>query len=127
MLSIVHLVNQLLSFDDFLVNLEKLLNNVRQLKSSFLVILGDFNVQSKSWWCEDITSHKGCQIESLRMSYGLQQLISDPVHLRNSSSCIDLIFTDQPNLIVDSGVHPSLYPKCHHQITVDVILLLNIQ
>ena len=35
----------------------------------------------------------------------------------NSSSCIDLIFTDQPNLVVDSGVHPSLHPNCHHQIT----------
>ena len=24
-----------------------------------------------------------------------------------SSTCIDLILTDQPNLIVNSGVHPS--------------------
>ena len=94
-------------FDDFLVNFEKLLNHVSQLKSSFLVILGDFNAQSKSWWCEDITSQESPQIESLTMSYGLQQLISDPTHLLlNSSSFIDLIFTDQPNLIVDSGVHP---------------------
>ena len=65
-----------------------------------------------------MTSHEGPQIESLTMSYGLQQLIFDPTHLlSNSSSCIDLIFMDQPNLIVDSGVHPSLHPKCHHQIT----------
>ena len=33
-----------------------------------------------------------------------------------SSSCIDLIFTDQPKLIVDTGVHPSLHSNCHHQI-----------
>ena len=32
-------------------------------------------------------------------------------------SCIDLIFTDQPNLIADSGVHPSLHSNYHHQIT----------
>ena len=32
-------------------------------------------------------------------------------------SWIDLIFTDQPNLIVDSGVHPSSHSNCHHQIT----------
>ena len=31
-------------------------------------------------------------------------------------SCIDLIFTDQPNLSVNSGVHASLHPNCHHQI-----------
>ena len=34
----------------------------------------------------------------------------------NTSSCIDLIFTNQPNLVTGSGVHPSLHPKCHHQI-----------
>ena len=36
--------------------------------------------------------------------------------LENCSSCIDLIFTSQPNLVVDSSVHPSLHPNCHHQI-----------
>ena len=105
-------------FDNFLTNFEKLLNHVRQLKSKFLLILSDFNAISKSWWCEDITSHKGPLIESLTISYGLQQLIFDARHLLpNSSSCIDLIFTDQPNLIVDSGIHPSLHPKCHYQIS----------
>ena len=105
-------------FDDFLVNFEKLLNHVRQLKLSFLIIIGDFKAQSKSWWCEDITSHEGPQIESLTMSYRLKQLITDPTHLLlNLSSCTDLIFKDKSDLIFDSGVHPSLHPKCHHQIT----------
>ena len=36
--------------------------------------------------------------------------------LENSSSCIDLILTSQPNLVVESGVHPSLHPNCIHQI-----------
>ena len=105
-------------FDHFLVNFEKLLNHVRQLKSAFLLILGDFNAQSKLWWHENITSHEGPPIDLLTMSYGLQQLISDPTQLLpNSSSCIDLIFMDQPNLIVDSGVHPSLHFKSQQQIT----------
>ena len=30
--------------------------------------------------------------------------------------CIDLIITDQPNLFVDFGVHPSLDNHCQHQI-----------
>ena len=48
----------------------------------------------------------------------MHQSISDPTHLLpNSSSCIDLIFTGQPNLGVDSGVCHSLHPNCHHQIT----------
>ena len=33
-----------------------------------------------------------------------------PTHiLQHSSSCIDLIFVNQPNLVVDSGIHPSLH------------------
>ena len=36
--------------------------------------------------------------------------------LHNSSECIDLIFTSQPNLIIESGVHPSLHSNCHHQL-----------
>ena len=34
----------------------------------------------------------------------------------SSSSCINLVLTSQPNLIVDSGNHPSLHSNCNHQI-----------
>ena len=30
--------------------------------------------------------------------------------------CIDSIFTSQPNLEKESGVHSSLHPNCYHQI-----------
>ena len=42
---------------------------------------------------------------------------TQPTHIQaKSTSCIDLIFTDQPNLSVNPGVHASLHPNCHHQI-----------
>ena len=45
------------------------------------------------------------------------QLIKEPTHIiGNSSSCIDLLFCSQPNLVMESGVHPSLNTSCHHQI-----------
>ena len=51
-------------------------------------------------------------------THGFHQLISEPTHiLLNSLSCIDLIFTDQPSLVVDNGVHPTLHENCHYQIT----------
>ena len=41
----------------------------------------------------------------------------EPIHiLTDSSSCTDLLFTFQPNLVMESGVHSSLYQNCHHQI-----------
>ena len=47
--------------------------------------------------------------------------------LPNSNSCTDLIFTDQPNVVVNCGTHYSLTFKCHHQITiVNLISVFNI-
>ena len=44
----------------------------------------------------------------------------------DSKSCIDLIFTDQPNLIIESGVHSSLHEQCHHQIVFGKLSVSNI-
>ena len=86
-------------FNKILTNFEKLLKHVKQFKSSFLVILGDFNAQSKSWCLDDITTHEGSKIDSLT-THGLHQLTSQPTDLLpTSSTCIDLSFTDQPNLV----------------------------
>ena len=66
---------------------------IRQ-NSTFLLVTGDFNARSSSWWKNDWVTREGKDIESLTCSYGLRQLISDPTHiLKNSSSCIYLIFT----------------------------------
>ena len=46
-----------IEFDDFLVNFEKLLNHARQLKLSFLVILGNFMLNP---------SHGGVRIQRLK-------------------------------------------------------------
>ena len=35
---------------------------------------------------------------------------------RNSSSCIELIFASEPNLVMKSGVDSSLHKNCNHQI-----------
>ena len=46
-----------------------------------------------------------------------QNQISEPTYLLpHSNSYIDLIFTDQPNLVVNCGTHSSLNSKCHHQV-----------
>ena len=54
----------------------------------------------------DKSSHQGNAIENVRVQFGLQQIIKEPTHISNtSSSWIGLIFTSQPDLITDSGVH----------------------
>ena len=56
-------------------------------------------------------------IDAVTSNYGLNQLIQEPTHTLNSfSSCIDLIFTSQPNLVMESEVYSFLHPSRHHQI-----------
>ena len=64
-----------------------------------------------------VTTTEGALLDSLRTPFNMKQMITEPTHiLENTSSYIDVIFTTQPNIIVDSGIHSSLHPKCHHQI-----------
>ena len=54
----------------------------------------------------------------------MKQVITETKHiLENSCSCIDLIFSNQPNLIMDSGVHPALHSKCHYQVVYSTLNL----
>ena len=104
-------------FDNFTLNFELLLSKIHAENPFCVVITGDFNCRSTQWWAKDIENSEGKEFEPLTSDLGLHQLISEPTHLMgDSKSCIDLIFTDQPNLIVESGVHPSLHEQCHHQI-----------
>ena len=82
-----------------------------------VIITGDLNCRSAQWWKDDIENNEGKHFESLTSDLGLRQLISEPTHFMGESrSCIDLIFTYQPNLVVESGAHPSLHEQCHHQL-----------
>ena len=82
-----------------------------------MVAIGDFNAKSTNWCANDRTSFEGNKIEHITLQFGLSQIINEPTHiLDSSSSCIDLIFTSQPNLVIELGVHPSLLQNCHHQI-----------
>ena len=105
-------------FEHFLLSLKNLLRNVRSKDPAFTILLGDFNARSKSWWVHNVTNNKGTETESISLLYGFSQLISEPTHiLQNPSFCINLIFTDRPNLVINSRIKPSLHENCHHQIT----------
>ena len=52
---------------------------------------------------------------SLTSAIAFDQIISEPTYtIKNSSSCIDLIFTDELNLGANSGVHALLYHQISH-------------
>ena len=64
---------------------------------------------------QDNITTEGTAINDLMTQYGLTSIIHEPTHLlRPSSSNIDRFFTQQDNLLTNSGVHST--SDCHHQI-----------
>ena len=85
-----------------------------------MFFVGEFNAHSQIWYPEGDTNAEGYLIDELFSSLNLNQIISEPTHFfRNDCLpyCIDLVVTDQPNLILESGVRPFLDPLVKHQIT----------
>ena len=104
-------------FDSFINNFEKLIIDIYSRKADFVLIIGGFNAKSCIWSINDTATPEGSHLDSITSLCGMKQLISEPTHiLLQSSSSIDLTFTNQPNIAVDSGVESSLHAKCHHQI-----------
>ena len=105
-------------FNDFSNKWEETIVNINNLSPTGSIFLGDFNVKNSDWWAGDTTDANGSEIKNIASQHGLQQLIDKPTHiLPDSSSCIDLNFSSANHLSLESGVLPSLLPRCHHQIT----------
>ena len=107
-------------FNSFTTNLEKLLVKISSSKSSnphFLFMIAGFNAKLSNWSSNDTATTKGGQLDYSTTLYGIKQVISEPTHiLEKSSSCIDFILSNKSNLIIESGVHPTLHLKCPYQI-----------
>ena len=106
-------------FAQFIQNFESLYRKLLIEKPYTVFFTGDFNAKSLSWWPEGVANDEGTQLDNLFSDLNLTQIICEPTHFRENCepTCIDLIITDQPNLVIDSAVRPSLDPTCKHQIT----------
>ena len=103
--------------ETFADNLELNLDTIANKNPYLIVIVGDFNAKSSNQYKHSKTTYKGSKMENIMSQFGLKQLIQEPTQiLSNLSSCIDLVFTSQPNLVMESGLHSSLHENCHHQL-----------
>ena len=90
-------------FENFINNLNLALESITERKPFSTTLLGYF-----------IAKHNRT-IVNVAPQLLLSQIIKEPTHISQAfSSCIDLIFTNQPHLVTDLGVHPSLHSKCPH-------------
>ena len=104
-------------FETFRNNLELILDKIFQTNPFLVIALRDANAKSSQWYKNDKTTTEVSKIPNLTSQCGLRQIINQPKYiLNNSSSCIDLLFTSQRNLVMESGVHSSLHLNFDHRI-----------
>ena len=96
-------------FQAFLSNFKNLHSKIQGEKLFATFFTGDFNAHSQFWWPDGNTNPEGMEVENLFTALGLSQIISEPTNFEpnKNPSCIDLIATDQPNLILDGGTRAS--------------------
>ena len=80
-------------YDHVIKTFEQLIVHLAHFKPHLLLITGDFNARSSSWWWSgDVGNIEGARLESVTSFYGLHQIINEPTHiLTSSSSSVDLI------------------------------------
>ena len=105
-------------FDNFISGFERTCSSIALEAPLSSFILGDFNAKCTNWWPKGVNNAYGLELFNSSTLQGYSQVISEPTNFQPNSnpSCIDLIFTDQPNLIIESGVQATLSNTCHHQI-----------
>ena len=101
-------------FQAFLSNFENLYLNIKA-KNPFATFLQVILMHTHSFGG---LTPEGVIIDELFTNLGLSQVIFELTNFEphKNPSCIDLIITDQPNIILESDTQASLDSYCHHQI-----------
>ena len=105
-------------FDNFILAFEQTCSSIVLESPLLSLVCGNFNAKCTNWWPNGTNSACGLKLYNTSTLLGYSQVINEPTNFQPNSnpSCIDLIFTNQPNLVFESGVHLSLSRTCHHQI-----------
>ena len=105
-------------FENLLADFENLYRNISKNKPYACFFAGEFNAHSQHWWLNGDPNAEGFALDNL-FPLDLSQLICEPSNFEEnkSPSCIDLIISDQPNVVMESGVRSSTDNFCKHQMT----------
>jgi hypothetical protein len=74
------------------------------------ILTGDFNAHNQKCYSGERTTDKyGKDMQEIFEKNNLYQTVDQPMYIiGESKTCIDLVCTDQPNLITSNEIHPSL-------------------
>lgn len=80
-----------------------------------VIVVGDFNAKLSTWCSSDDDTREGLLLQDCLDTTGFQQVVTSPTRFSacgSTSSCLDLVFTNVPDLIRDVVVNPPLSDHC---------------
>ena len=100
----------------FLSSFSDMIDKVTQHKPSTVIITGDFNDRCSTWHDNHDHSKLGLQLYNLLNSHNLVQVIDKPTR---HSNLLDLMITDSPAFVRDSGAWSPVSSSDHFVIYCD--------
>ena len=90
-----------IEFVNFIANFDTLVSNIKLENPYLMIIAGDFNAYSESWWIDGDTNNEGFKLAKTFSDLDLTQLISESTHFRYNCNptCIDLIRILSPAMV----------------------------
>ena len=86
-------------------------------KPHCIILAGDLNAHNSVWYKGDNTDSLGSSLQRIFDKNMVSQMTNGPTYITNNSqTCLDLLVTDQPNIILKNEIHPSLHTNCSHQV-----------
>ena len=104
--------------DNYFSTMNTILDLIENESPLGIILTGDFNARSSFFWEEDPDTSEGQRLCELGISHSLEELISEPTHIRDdgSQSCIDLIFTNVKHAFTHVEVLPHPVIQSKHMI-----------
>ena len=98
----------------FLDNMQTVFNAVQNDMPESFFLLGDLNDHCYAWESDHKNSELGNKLLQLVNMNNIFQIIDEPTHIKDASpSLLDLILTDSPGYIIDSGTLPPIGDPYH--------------
>jgi hypothetical protein len=110
------------AYEEYYDKFDKMMALINQSTPYCNIVVGDFNAHHSYWHqdhpaLESPTDKHGIFMQNIFGKHNLEQIVNQPTYTTNNhSTLLDLVATNQPNLVMENEVHPSLYLPCHHHI-----------
>ena len=98
--------------------LNDIIEKIDNEKSKAIILTGDFNARSPFFWVNNADFTEGRILGEVSISNNLEQLVNEPTDIRDdgTTTCIDLIFTNQKYAFNNVEVLPHTVSQSKHLI-----------